>query len=90
MLRKIAFGYSTQCNLRCAHCVASQEISDNRKMDLHKAKQIIVELGQAGVGGHQFFPQANRFCFFKEIAALVQLCHRIGIYSRIVTNSFLG
>ena len=86
-MRKIAFGYSTQCNLRCAHCVASQEISDNRKMDLHKAKQIIVELGQAGVGGISF-SAGEPFLFFKEIAALVQLCHRIGIYSRIVTNSF--
>ena len=32
-MRKIAFGYSNRCNIRCTHCVAADEIVDDKKED---------------------------------------------------------
>ncbi len=86
-MRKLAFGYSTRCNIRCEHCVAADDISNSRKMDHNKAKEIIVEMAQAGVGGISF-SAGEPFLYFDEIAELTKLCRQIGIYTRIVTNSF--
>ncbi len=85
-MRKLAFGYSTQCNIRCEHCVATGD-SDTRKMDHDKAKEIIVEMAQANVGGISF-SAGEPFLYFNEIATLVKLCRQLEIYTRIVTNSF--
>ena len=86
-MRKIAFGYSTKCNIRCDHCVAVGDIPDSRKMDHDNAKKIIIEMAQAGVGGISF-SAGEPFLYFNKIAELVKLCSQIGIYTRIVTNSF--
>ncbi|MEN8143202.1 MAG: radical SAM protein, partial [Thermodesulfobacteriota bacterium] len=86
-MRKVAFGYSTRCNIRCEHCVATGDIPDSRKMDHDKAKTIIVEMAQAGVGGISF-SAGEPLLYFNEIAELVELCRQVGIYTRIVTNSF--
>ena len=86
-MRKIAFGYSTRCNIRCEHCIAADDILDNRKMDHSRAKDIIVAMAQAGVGGISF-SAGEPLLYFNEIAELVKLCSRIGMYTRIVTNSF--
>jgi organic radical activating enzyme len=86
-MRKLAFGYSTRCNIKCEHCVAGEDISDSRKMDHNKAKEIIVEMAQAGVRGISF-SAGEPFLYFNEIAELVKLCRQMGIYTRIVTNSF--
>jgi organic radical activating enzyme len=86
-MRKLAFGYSTRCNIRCEHCVATEDIPDGRKMDHEKAKEIIVEMTGAGVGGISF-SAGEPFLYFDEIAELVKLCRQNGIYTRIVTNSF--
>lgn len=86
-MRKLAFGYSTRCNLRCEHCVAAEDVPDNKKMELNQAREIIIKMAQAGVGGISF-SAGEPFLYFKEIAELVKVCSRIGIYTRIVTNSF--
>ena len=86
-MRKLAFGYSTRCNIRCEHCVATEDFSAGRKMDHDKAKEIIFEMAQAGVGGISF-SAGEPFLYLNEIAELVKLCSQIGIYTRIVTNSF--
>ncbi len=86
-MRKLAFGYSTRCNIRCDHCVAVGDIPDNRKMDHNNAKKIIIDMAQAGVGGISF-SAGEPFLYFNKIAELVKLCSQIGIYTRIVTNSF--
>lgn len=86
-MRKLAFGYSTRCNIRCRHCVATEDVPAGRKMDYHRAKEILVEMGRAGVGGISF-SAGEPFLCFDEIASLVKLCSRIGMYTRIVTNSF--
>ncbi|WP_300455830.1 radical SAM protein [Desulfobacula sp.] len=86
-MRKLAFGYSTRCNIRCEHCVAVEDRVDSRKMDHDRAKEIIVEMAQAGVGGISF-SAGEPFLYFNDIAALVHLCRQIGIYTRMVTNSF--
>ena len=86
-MRKLAFGYSTRCNIRCEHCVAAGDIPDSRNMDHNKAKEIIVEMAQAGVGGISF-SAGEPLLYFNEIAELVKLCRQLGIYTRIVTNSF--
>ena len=85
-MRKLAFGYSTQCNIRCEHCVATGD-SSGRKMDHDKAKEIIAEMARANVGGISF-SGGEPFLYFNEIAELVDLCRKFGIYTRIVTNSF--
>ena len=86
-MRKLAFGYSTRCNSRCRHCVATEDFAAGRKMDHDQAKALIVEMGRAGVGGISF-SAGEPFLYFNEIAELVKLCSQIGIYTRIVTNSF--
>jgi len=86
-MRKLAFGYSTRCNIRCEHCVAAGDIPDSRKMDHNKAKELIAEMAQAGVGGISF-SAGEPFLYFNEIAELVKLCRQLGIYTRIVTNCF--
>ena len=86
-MRKLAFGYSTKCNIRCEHCVATKDIPDSRKMDHNKAKEIILEMAGADVGGISF-SAGEPFLYFNEIAELVKLCKQVGIYTRIVTNSF--
>ena len=86
-MRKLAFGYSTRCNIRCTHCVAGEEIPAGRKMDHLKAKEIIGEMARAGVGGISF-SAGEPFLYINEITALVKLCRQRNIYTRIVTNSF--
>ena len=86
-MRKLAFGYSTRCNLKCAHCVAAGDIPESRKMDYDRAKEIIVQMARAGVGGISF-SAGEPFLYINEIKGLVNLCRQIGIYTRIVTNSF--
>ena len=86
-MRKLAFGYSTRCNIKCEHCVADGNIPDNEKMAHDKAKEIIVEMARAGVGGISF-SAGEPFLYIKEIAELVKLCSQLGIYTRVVTNSF--
>ncbi|MDH3349344.1 MAG: radical SAM protein [Desulfobulbaceae bacterium] len=85
-MRKIAFGYSTRCNIRCAHCVAAEETPDNRKMELSRAKEIILEMAEAGVRGISF-TAGEPFLYFNDILELLTLCHKHKIYTRMVTNS---
>ncbi len=86
-MRKLAFGYSTRCNIRCEHCVATGEITDSRTMDHDRAIEIIAELAQAGVSGISF-SAGEPMLYLNEITELVKLCRQLGIYTRIVTNSF--
>ena len=86
-MRKLAFGYATRCNIRCEHCVAAGERPASQKMDLSRAREHILELARAGVGGISF-SAGEPFLYIKEIVPLVKLCSRIGIYTRIVTNSY--
>ena len=86
-MRKLAFGYSTRCNIRCEHCVAVGDIPDNRKMDPARAKELIVEMARAGVKGISF-SAGEPFLYLDELLVLVNLCNEMGIYTRIVTNSF--
>jgi organic radical activating enzyme len=86
-MRKIAFGYSTRCNIRCAHCVAVGDIPNDKKMELGRAKEIIREMAAAGVGGISF-TAGEPFLYFDDILELVSLCRDLNIYTRIVTNSY--
>lgn len=86
-MRKLAFGYSTQCNVRCEHCVAAGEVPVSKTMDYGRALEVITELGQAGVGGVSF-SAGEPLLYLNEITGLVKLCRQLGIYTRIVTNSF--
>ena len=47
--------------------MATEDIPDGRKMDHEKAKEIIVEMGGAGVGGISF-SAGEPFLYFDEIA----------------------
>lgn len=86
-MRTTAFGYSTQCNIKCEHCVAAGETHKIEKMDLQRAKELIVELATAQVQGISF-TAGEPLLYLEDITALVTLCKRHKIYSRIVTNSF--
>lgn len=72
-LRKLAFGYSTKCNIKYEHCVANGNTLDSKKMDYDKAKEIIVEMAHAGVAGISF-SAGEAFFYITEIAELVRLC----------------
>jgi MoaA/NifB/PqqE/SkfB family radical SAM enzyme len=67
--------------------VATEDVAENRKMDHDKAKEIIAGMAQAGVGGISF-SAGEPFLYINEIAELIKLCSQVGIYTRIVTNSF--
>ncbi len=86
-MRKIAFGYSTRCNIKCEHCVAADDIRKSEKVELHRAKEIIIELAAAGVRGISF-TAGEPLLYLDDIAELVELCSRYEIYTRVVTNSF--
>ncbi len=86
-MRKIALGYSTRCNIKCAHCVAAEDVPDNTKMELTKAKEIIHEMAAAGVSGISF-TAGEPFIYFDDLLELVSLCNVLKIYTRIVTNSY--
>lgn len=86
-MRNIAFGYSTRCNIKCAHCVAAEDSPDNKKMELAKAKDIIREMALAGVTGISF-TAGEPFIYFDDLLELVDLCREKNIYTRVVTNSF--
>ena len=86
-MRKIAFGYSTRCNIKCEHCVAAEAIPDSAKMELAQAKEIIAELAGAQIRGISF-TAGEPLLYLDEISELVGLCQTYGIYTRVVTNSF--
>jgi MoaA/NifB/PqqE/SkfB family radical SAM enzyme len=85
-MRNIAFGYSTRCTIRCAHCVAADDITDNTKMELAKAQEIIRSMAMAGVTGISF-TAGEPFLYFDDLLELVTLCREKNIFTRIVTNS---
>lgn len=86
-MRKIAFGYSTHCNIKCEHCVAASEHFENKKYQLDQAKKIIKELAGAGVNGISF-TAGEPLLYLDDIAELVALCQTHNIYTRIVSNGF--
>jgi MoaA/NifB/PqqE/SkfB family radical SAM enzyme len=86
-MRKIAFGYSERCNIRCSHCVAAGETPDTQKMDLARAKEVIREMAEAGVAGISF-TAGEPFIFFNDLLELIALCRELNIYTRVVTNSY--
>ncbi len=86
-MRNIAFGYSTTCNISCAHCVAAEETPVIKKMELAKAKEIIRDMALAGVTGISF-TAGEPFIYYDDLLELVSLCREKNMYTRIVTNSF--
>jgi len=86
-MRKSAFGYSTQCNIKCEHCVAAQDSNSHAKMDLPRARSIIDEMAGANVSAISF-TVGEPLIFLNDILSLVRLCNKHGIYSRIVSNGF--
>jgi hypothetical protein len=67
--------------------VATDNVPDSGKMDHERAKELIVELARAGVGGISF-SAGEPLLYINEIAEIVRLCRQHSIYTRIVTNSF--
>lgn len=86
-VRNIAFGYSTNCNIRCGHCVAAGERPVGQKMGLNIALDIIHDMAASNVTGISF-TAGEPFLFFDDLCMLVKTCKELGIYSRVVTNSF--
>jgi organic radical activating enzyme len=86
-IRKTAFGYSTQCNIKCEHCVAAEDDYKHKKMDLVRARGIIDEMAGANVKAISF-TVGEPIIFLKDILSLIRLCNRYGIYSRVVSNGF--
>lgn len=86
-MRKIAFGYSTRCNIRCAHCVATNDKPESIKMELSRAKEIISDLAEADVSGISF-TAGEPFIYFDDLLELLTLANELNIYTRVVTNSY--
>lgn len=86
-IRKTAFGYSTQCNIKCEHCVAAEDDYKHKKMDLVGARGIIDKMAGANVKAISF-TVGEPIIFLKDILSLIRLCNRYGIYSRVVSNGF--
>ncbi|HID69459.1 MAG TPA: radical SAM protein [Desulfobacterales bacterium] len=86
-MRKIAFGYSTRCNIKCEHCVAADEKFKNKRYQLDQAKEIIEKMAGAQVSGISF-TAGEPLIYLDDISELVALCHNYNIYTRVVSNSF--
>ncbi len=86
-MRKIAFGYSTKCNVKCEHCVATEETPNTSTIDFFKAKSIIMEMAEADVKGISF-TAGEPLLFLSEIIELIKICYKNNIYTRVVTNAF--
>ncbi len=86
-IRKTAFGYSTQCNIKCDHCVAAKDGYRHVKMELPRARAIIDEMAAANVTAISF-TVGEPLIFLNDILSLVRLCKKYGIYSRVVSNGF--
>jgi len=85
--RYIAFGYSTQCNIRCRHCVAADAAPRTARMDMDRAMAIVREMARCQVAGISF-TAGEPLLFLDDICRLVHICRENGIYSRVVTNSY--
>lgn len=85
--RKTAFGYSTQCNIRCDHCVAKGETQKPSTMDFFKATSLIHKMAKANVKGVSF-TAGEPLIFLSELIELVNICYGHNIFTRIVTNCF--
>lgn len=85
--RKIAFGYATQCNMRCGHCVAADEVPASSKMEPAQAEQLIGALAAANVRGVSF-TAGEPLLFLTDIARLIRRCRKNDIFTRVVTNGF--
>lgn len=86
-MRKIAFGYSTRCNVKCEHCVAADESIEPKKMELVQAQKIIAEMANAHVAGISF-TAGEPLLYLNDISKLIALCLKHKIYTRVVTNCF--
>ncbi|MGD8291549.1 MAG: radical SAM protein [Desulfobacterales bacterium] len=86
-IRHIAFGYSTQCNAKCDHCVAAGEKLPKAKMPLDTAATIIEEMAASNVTGISF-TAGEPLLFPEELDFLIRLCKKHDIYSRVVTNGY--
>ena len=86
-MRKIAFGYSTRCNVKCEHCVAADAVPATAKMELEQAGNVIADMAAAHVKGISF-TAGEPLLYLDDICSLLSLCEQYGIYSRVVTNSF--
>jgi len=86
-VRNIAFGYSTQCNARCGHCVAADASPATAKMDLARASAIIREMARCEVKGISF-TAGEPLLFLNDICQLIRICRKNGIYTRVVTNGY--
>lgn len=87
-MRKIAFGYSTRCNVRCEHCVAADDIAGQQTtMELDRALELIAELHTANVKGISF-TAGEPLLYLDDIVKLLERCRAYGIYTRVVSNSF--
>jgi organic radical activating enzyme len=86
-VRQIAFGYSTQCNIRCGHCVAADASPGTAKMDFGRAKEIIQEMVRCHVTGISF-TAGEPLLFLDDICTLIGLCRKNRIYTRVVTNGY--
>lgn len=86
-VRQIAFGYSTQCNIRCGHCVAAGASPRTARMTIDRAQDIIQEMADCNVTGVSF-TAGEPLLFLDDICRLIQICRENGIYSRVVTNGY--
>ena len=73
MKRNIAFGFSTICNLKCKHCVATGRAESVKTMELSLAKKVIQELADANVTGISF-TAGEPFLLFDDLLELISNC----------------
>ena len=85
--RKLAFGYSTRCNIRCEHCIAADNRGVTHQMELSRAVSLLEELAGCNVKGISF-TAGEPLIFLKDILVLLQVCRQRDIYARVVTNGF--
>ena len=56
-------------------------------MDLTKARALVAEMATADVKGISF-TAGEPLLYLNDLIALIRLCKKYGIYSRVVTNGF--
>lgn len=87
-LRKVTFGVTDRCNLRCKHCLASSTLDQANDLPLEKIAQLSVELHELGCKSVSLF--GGEPLLREDLWDIVHLFKKNGVEVRINTNATLA
>jgi hypothetical protein len=83
----MAFGYSEECNARCAHCIVSDGSPRTARMPLDTAERILADLAAEGVKGISF-TLGEPLLHYEDLRRLIRRSDGLGLFTRVVTSAY--